>query len=209
MLVRHLGLVDYAPTFAAMRAFTDARDAETPDELWIVEHPPVYTLGLGADPAHVLNAHGIALVQTDRGGEVTYHGPGQAIAYILLDLKRGRGGRLYARELVHAIEQAVIETLAAYNLDGERKAGAPGIYVAQGPWHGAKIAALGLKVRASGCTYHGLALNVDMDLAPFSWINPCGYAGLKTVDMKTLGVTAPLAEVQSALTNNLLERLKG
>lgn len=209
MLVRHLGLVDYAPTFAAMRAFTDARDAETPDELWIVEHPPVYTLGLGADPAHVLNAHGIALVQTDRGGEVTYHGPGQAIAYLLLDLKRGRDGRLYARELVHAIEQAVIDTLAAYNLDGERKAGAPGIYVAKGSWQGAKIAALGLKVRASGCTYHGLALNVDMDLAPFSWINPCGYAGLKTVDMKTLGVTAPLAEVQSALTNNLLERLKG
>lgn len=209
MLVRHLGLVDYAPTFAAMRAFTDARDAQTPDELWIVEHPPVYTLGLGADPAHVLNAHGIALVQTDRGGEVTYHGPGQAIAYLLLDLKRGRDGRLYARELVHAIEQAVIDTLAAYNLDGERKAGAPGIYVTQGPWQGAKIAALGLKVRASGCTYHGLALNVDMDLAPFSWINPCGYAGLKTVDMKTLGVTAPLAEVQSALTNNLLERLKG
>ncbi|QAU33227.1 lipoyl(octanoyl) transferase LipB [Janthinobacterium sp. 17J80-10] len=209
MLVRHLGLVDYAPSFAAMRAFTDGRDAETPDELWIVEHPPVYTLGLGADPAHVLNAHGIALVQTDRGGEVTYHGPGQAIAYLLLDLKRGRGGRLYARELVHAIEQAVIDTLAAYNLDGERKAGAPGIYVAQGPWQGAKIAALGLKVRASGCTYHGLALNVDMDLAPFSWINPCGYAGLKTVDMKTLGVAAPLAEVQSALTHNLLERLKG
>lgn len=209
MLVRHLGLVDYASTFAAMRAFTDVRDAQTPDELWIVEHPPVYTLGLGADPAHVLNAHGIALVQTDRGGEVTYHGPGQAIAYLLLDLKRGRGGRLYARELVHAIEQAVIDTLAAYNLDGERKAGAPGIYVAKGHWQGAKIAALGLKVRASGCTYHGLALNVDMDLAPFSWINPCGYAGLKTVDMKTLGVTAPLAEVQSALTNNLLERLKG
>lgn len=209
MLVRHLGLVDYAPTFAAMRAFTDARTAETPDELWIVEHPPVYTLGLGADPAHVLNAHGIPLVQTDRGGEVTYHGPGQAIAYLMLDLKRGRGGRLYARELVHAIEEAVIDTLAAYNLEGERKAGAPGIYVAHGPWQGAKIAALGLKVRASGCTYHGLALNVDMDLAPFSWINPCGYAGLKTVDMKTLGVTVPLAEVQSALTNNLLERLKG
>ncbi|HCY61352.1 MAG TPA: lipoyl(octanoyl) transferase [Oxalobacteraceae bacterium] len=209
MLVRHLGQAEYEPTFAAMRAFTDARGFDTEDELWIVEHPPVYTLGLGADPSHVLNAHDIPLVQTDRGGEVTYHGPGQAVAYLLLDLKRNRGGRMYARELVHAIEEAVIDTLAAYNLTGERKAGAPGIYVASGSWQGAKIAALGLKVRASGCTYHGVALNVDMDLEPFAWINPCGYAGLKTVDMKTLGAMASLAEAQSALTNNLLERLKG
>lgn len=209
MLVRHLGQAEYEPTFAAMRAFTDARGFDTEDELWIVEHPPVYTLGLGADPSHVLNAHDIPLVQTDRGGEVTYHGPGQAVAYLLLDLKRNRGGRMYARELVHAIEEAVIDTLAAYNLTGERKAGAPGIYVASGSWQGAKIAALGLKVRASGCTYHGVALNVDMDLEPFAWINPCGYAGLKTVDMKTLGAIASLAEAQSALTNNLLERLKG
>lgn len=209
MRVRHLGQAEYEPTFAVMRAFTDARGFDTEDELWIVEHPPVYTLGLGADPSHVLNAHDIPLVQTDRGGEVTYHGPGQAVAYLLLDLKRNRGGRMYARELVHAIEEAVIDTLAAYNLTGERKAGAPGIYVASGSWQGAKIAALGLKVRASGCTYHGVALNVDMDLEPFAWINPCGYAGLKTVDMKTLGAMVPLAEAQSALTNNLLERLKG
>ncbi len=209
ILVRQLGRADYAPTFAAMRTFTDARRADTPDELWIVEHPPVYTLGLGADPAHVLDAHGIPLVQTDRGGEVTYHGPGQAIAYPLLDLRRSRGGRMYARELVHAIEQAVIDTLAAYNLHGERKAGAPGIYVVDGPAAGAKIAALGLKIRTSGCSYHGVALNVDMDLAPFSWINPCGYAGLQTVDMKSLGCSASLEQVQSALTHNLLERLKG
>jgi lipoyl(octanoyl) transferase len=207
--VRDLGQAAYEPTFAAMRAFTDARGDDTEDELWIVEHPPVYTLGLGADPSHVLNAHDIPLVQTDRGGEVTYHGPGQAVAYLLLDLKRNRNGRLFARELVHAIEDAVIDTLAAYNLAGERKAGAPGIYVANGPWQGAKIAALGLKIRASGCTYHGLALNVDMDLAPFSWINPCGYAGLQTVDMNTLGVNVPLAQVQSTLTHHLLERLKG
>lgn len=209
MLVRQLGRADYEPTFAAMRTFTDARDGASADELWVVEHPPVFTLGLAADPAHVLDAHGIPLVQTDRGGEVTYHGPGQAIAYLLLDLKRNRAGRMYARELVHAVEQAVIDTLAAYNLEGERKAGAPGIYVAAGPWQGAKIAALGLKVRASGCTYHGVALNVDMDLAPFSWINPCGYAGLKTVDMKTLGAEVTLPGAQLALTNNLLERLKG
>lgn len=206
-LLRRLGPVDYAPTFAAMRAFTDARNPDTPDELWIVEHPPVYTLGLGADPAHVLDAHGIPVVQTDRGGEVTYHSPGQAIVYLLIDLKRASQGRLYAREFVQAIEQAVIDTLAAYNLAGERKRGAPGIYVADGAWQGAKIAALGLKVRASGCTYHGVALNVAMDLQPFSWINPCGYEGLATVDMATLGVTVPLAEVQDALADNLMKRL--
>lgn len=208
-LVRQLGRAEYEPTFAAMRAFTQARDARTPDELWIVEHPPVFTLGLAADTAHVLDAHDIPVIQTDRGGEVTYHGPGQAVVYLLLDLKRNREERMYARELVHGIEQAVIDTLSTYNLTGERKAGAPGIYVTAGPWQGAKIAALGLKVRASGCTYHGVSLNVDMDLAPFSWINPCGYAGLKTVDMKTLGVTVPLEEAQSALTDNLLKRLKG
>jgi lipoyl(octanoyl) transferase len=209
VLVRHLGQAEYEPIFAAMREFSTARTADTPDELWIVEHPPVYTLGLAADPSHILNAHDIPVVQTDRGGEVTYHGPGQAVVYLLLDLKRKQQERLHARELVHTIEQAVIDTLSAYDLAGERKAGAPGIYVTDGPYQGAKIAALGLKVRASGCTYHGVSLNVDMDLAPFSWINPCGYAGLQTVDMKTLGATASLPQVQSALTDNLLERLKG
>ncbi|RLM48763.1 lipoyl(octanoyl) transferase, partial [Halorubrum sp. Atlit-28R] len=155
----------YDVTFSAMRAFTDARTAETPDECWIVEHPPVFTLGLGADPSHVLDAHSIPVIPTDRGGEVTYHGPGQAIVYLLIDLRRKRAdGRLLARELVQRIEQAVIDTLAAYNLQGRRKPGAPGIYVANGPWQGAKIAALGLKVRGNGCTYHGVALNVAMDL---------------------------------------------
>ena len=129
--------------------------------------------------------------------------------YLLLDLKRKQHERMHARELVHTIEQAVIDTLSTYDLNGERKTGAPGIYVASGPWQGAKIAALGLKVRASGYTYHGVSLNVDMDLDPFSWINPCGYAGLETVDMKTLGAAVSLPEVQSALTNNLVERLKG
>lgn len=208
-IVRQLGLADYDATFAAMRAFTDARDAATPDELWLIEHPPVFTLGLAANPAHVRDAHGIPVVQTDRGGEVTYHGPGQAVAYLLMDLKRNPQSRLFAREFVHAIEQAVIDTLAAYNLAGERKPGAPGIYVADGPWQGAKIAALGLKVRASGCTYHGVALNVSMDLTPFSWINPCGYEGLQTVDMKTLGVAASMQEVQAALADKLMELLKG
>jgi lipoyl(octanoyl) transferase len=201
------GFEPYDTTFAAMRAFTDARTPETRDELWVVEHPPVFTLGLGADPSHVLDAHGIPVVQTDRGGEVTYHGPGQVVIYLLMDLRRKPGARLYAREFVNKIEQSVINTLRAYNLDGERKPGAPGIYMSGGEWKGAKIAALGLKVRGNGCTYHGVSLNVAMDLSPFSWINPCGYEGLATVDMKTVGVEAPLRDVQSALAGNLIDLL--
>lgn len=209
IVVRQLGQAAYEPTFAAMREFTAARTAATPDELWIVEHPPVFTLGLAADPSHVRTPHQIPVVPTDRGGEVTYHGPGQVVIYLLMDLKRNPNARLFAREFVHSIEQAVIDTLAAYNLAGERKAGAPGIYMATGPWQGAKIAALGLKVRANGCTYHGVSLNATMDLTPFSWINPCGYPGLQTIDMHTLGVTVPLHDVQLALANNLLKQLKG
>jgi len=199
------GVEDYLSTFDAMRAYTDSRNSETPDQLWIVEHPPVFTLGLGADQSHVLDAHDIAVVQTDRGGEVTYHGPGQVVIYLLIDLRRNHpGARVFAREFVQKIEQAVIDTLAAYNLAGERKQGAPGIYVSTGPWQGAKIAALGLKIRANGCTYHGVSLNVAMDLAPFSWINPCGYAGLATVDMQTLGAAAGLNQVQLLLADKLL-----
>jgi lipoyl(octanoyl) transferase len=208
-VIRHLGQADYEPTFAAMRAFTDARTADTPDELWIVEHPPVFTLGLGADRGHLLaGAAQIPVVQTDRGGEVTYHGPGQVIIYLLMDLRRNKpGGKLYARQFVHKIEQAIINVLAAYNLAGERVEGAPGIYIADGPKRGAKIAALGLKVRGNGCTYHGVSLNVAMDLAPFTWINPCGYAGLETVDMRTMGVEAALADVQLALAHELVALL--
>jgi lipoyl(octanoyl) transferase len=212
-LIRALGRADYEPVFAAMRAFTDARTPETPDELWIVEHPPVFTLGLGADRAHLLQgagvpAHDIPVVQTDRGGEVTYHGPGQVVIYLLIDLRRNKpGGKLYARQFVEKIEQAVIDVLAAYNLGGERVAGAPGIYIAAGPRRGAKIAALGLKVRGNGCTYHGVSLNVAMDLSPFSWINPCGYSGLSTVDMRTMGVEAPLPDVQQALAQALVRQL--
>jgi len=209
-VILHRGQEAYEASLAAMRDYTAARNAASTDQLWIVEHPPVYTLGLGADPSHVLDAHGIPVVQTDRGGEVTFHGPGQVVIYLLMDLKRRRrDARMYAREFVHAIEQAAIDTLAAYNLPGERRAGAPGIYIADGAQRGAKIAALGLKIRGNGCTYHGVSLNVSMDLAPFGWINPCGYAGLATVDMKTLGVEAPLAEVQQALACQLIERLKG
>ncbi|MES3024879.1 MAG: lipoyl(octanoyl) transferase LipB [Pseudomonadota bacterium] len=212
-LVRHLGLVDYEQTLAAMRAFTDARGADTPDELWIVEHSPVFTLGLGADRGHLLAgpgipAHAVPVVQTDRGGEVTFHGPGQVVIYLLIDLRRNKpGGKLYARQFVTKIEQAIIDVLGAYNLDGERVAGAPGIYIAAGERKGAKIAALGLKVRGNGCTYHGVSLNVAMDLAPFSWINPCGYSGLATVDMRSMGVDAALADVQQALARALVRQL--
>ena len=212
--IRELGRADYDTVFAAMRAFTDARTPDTADELWIVEHPPVFTLGLGADRGHLLSgpgvpSHDIPVVQTDRGGEVTYHGPGQVVIYLLMDLRRNKpGGKLYARQFVNKIEQAVIDVLAAYNLAGERVEGAPGIYIAGGPRRGAKIAALGLKVRGNGCTYHGVSLNVAMDLVPFTWINPCGYSGLATVDMRTMGVEAPLLEVQRALAEALVDHLQ-
>lgn len=201
------GIEDYTQTFDAMRAFTDARDATTPDQLWLVEHPPVFTLGLGADVAHIIDAHDIPVVQTDRGGEVTYHGPGQAVVYLLFDLRR-EGQVCLPREFVRRIEQAVIDTLAAYNLASVRKPGAPGIYVAEGLYAGAKIAALGLKIRASGCTYHGVSLNVAMDLQAFSWINPCGYPGLQTLDMRTLGVDIALAEAQQTLARQLEKQLR-
>ncbi len=207
------GIEPYEASFAAMRAYTDARSTDSPDQLWLVEHPPVFTLGLAADRSHVLDAHDIPVIQTDRGGEVTYHGPGQALVYLLYDLRKP-GRKLLPREFVRQIEQAVIDVLAAYNLTGERKAGAPGIYVAGAGlhddhrhWSGAKIAALGLKIRASGCTYHGVSLNVAMDLQPFGWINPCGYPGLATVDLRSLGVEAPLAEVQQRLADALIHRL--
>lgn len=205
-LIFNRGIETYTTTLAAMRVFTDTRDAHTRDELWIVEHPPVFTLGLAADPTHIHDAHAIPIVQTDRGGEVTYHGPGQVVIYLLIDLRRKQNS-MRVRELVQRIEQAVIDTLATYNLVGVRKPGAPGIYIAHGPAQGAKIAAIGLKVRSNGCTYHGVALNVAMDLTPFSWIDPCGYAGLVTVDMQTLGVNAILSEVQATLAQRLSEQL--
>ncbi|MEX3634773.1 lipoyl(octanoyl) transferase LipB [Paraburkholderia sp. BR14320] len=208
--VRWLGREPYQVSFDAMRAFTEARTAETPDEIWLVEHHPVFTLGQAGDPAHLLAADSsIPLVKVDRGGQITYHGPGQVVAYLLLDLRRRK---LMVRELVTRIEQAVIDTLAAYNLAGERKAGAPGIYVAPGPeagpHAGAKIAALGLKIR-NGCSYHGVSLNVNMDLQPFLAINPCGYAGLETVDMATLGVAAGWDDVARTLAASLTANLDG
>lgn len=210
LTLRWRGSEPYEASFDAMRAFTDERTADTPDEIWLVEHPPVFTLGQAGDPAHLLAANsGIPLVKVDRGGQITYHGPGQVVAYLLLDLRRRK---LMVREMVTRIEQAVIDTLAAYNLAGERKAGAPGIYVAPGPdaglHAGAKIAALGLKIR-NGCSYHGVSLNVKMDLRPFLAINPCGYAGLETVDMATLGVVAGWDEVARTFAACLTANLDG
>ena len=205
-VLRWRGSEAYQASFDAMREFTAQRDGETPDEIWLVEHPPVFTLGQAGKPEHLLIANsGIPLVQIDRGGQITYHGPGQVVAYLLLDLRRRR---LMVRELVTLIEQAVIETLAAYNLAGERKAGAPGIYVPEGAAGpsaahvGAKVAALGLKI-SHGCSYHGVSLNVSMDLSPFLAINPCGYAGLETVDMATLGAQASWHDVAATLAARL------
>ena len=206
--VRWRGLEPYEASFAAMREFTESRTEATRDELWLVEHPPVFTLGQAGNPAHLLAADpAIPLVKVDRGGQITYHGPGQVVAYVLLNLRR-RG--ILVRQLVTLIEEAVIETLAAYNLAGERRAGAPGIYVAPGPragaHTGAKIAALGLKIR-NGCSYHGVSLNVKMDLRPFLAINPCGYAGLETVDMATFGVAASWRDVAGTLAARLAANL--
>lgn len=185
LLLRKLGLQAYQPTYDAMRAFTDRRGADTPDEIWLVEHFPVYTLGQAAKPEHLLDTGNIDVVQTDRGGQVTYHGPGQAVVYVLLDIRRQRW---MVRETVHRLEEAVIRTLARQGVVGVRRPGAPGIYLAAPhPRAGAKISALGLKVR-NGCTYHGVSINVDMDLRAFDGINPCGYPGLDTVDLAHLGV---------------------
>ncbi|HAG76059.1 MAG TPA: lipoyl(octanoyl) transferase [Thauera sp.] len=195
MIVKRLGLVEYAPALEAMRVFTAERGADTPDEIWLLQHPPVYTLGQAGRPEHLLqNPAAIPLVHIDRGGQITYHGPGQLVAYLLLDLHRRR---LKVRELVHLMEQAIIDTLAGYGLHAERKDGAPGVYVA-----GDKIAALGLRVR-NGCSYHGLAINVDADLAPFGWINPCGYEGLKTIRMRDFGIEASVEEVGEVLLAHL------
>lgn len=201
-IVRQLGCVPYDTCFEAMQAFTAARQADTPDELWVVEHPPVFTLGQAGKPEHLLKRSAIPVIQVDRGGQITYHGPGQIVVYLLLDLRRRR---LFVRDLVSRMEQAIIDTLAGFSIAADRKTGAPGVYVAhQGEQ--AKIAALGIKVR-NQCTYHGLALNVAMDLSPFLDINPCGYEGLVTVDMATLGVCPSLASVEAALLDQLQQKL--
>jgi lipoyl(octanoyl) transferase len=193
-IVKVLGVVPYTPTYEAMRRFTETRGPATPDELWVLEHPPVYTVGVAGRKEHFPHRTEIPLEHVDRGGQITYHGPGQAIVYALVDLAR-RG--LTVRAMVSAIEQAVIDALAAHGVGAERRSGAPGVYV-----NGAKIAALGLRVRR-GCCYHGVALNVNMDLAPFSAIDPCGYPGLAVTQTSALGIAATAAELGTALAGRI------
>ena len=198
MAARRLGRVEFEPTWRAMQAFNTTRGAETPDEIWLLEHEPVFTLGLAGRREHVLDAGDIPVVACDRGGQVTYHGPGQAVAYVLLDLRRlGLG----AKELVRRLEQAAIDVLDGYGIRGERRAGMPGVYVG-----GAKIGAVGLRI-ARGCSYHGLALNADMDLAPYSRIDPCGYPGLASTRLADHGVADRIDAVQQKLLDALTKCL--
>ena len=224
--LRPLGRVDYADTFAAMKQFTQERTADTPDALWVCEHAPVFTQGIAGKQDHILNPGAIPVVQTDRGGQVTFHGPGQVVAYPLIDLRRAG---YFVKEYVYRIEESVLRTLAHFGVTGHRVPGAPGIYVrlddpfshamlkaaplpgsalagpppAADPFRGlGKIAALGIKV-SRHATYHGVALNVEMDLEPFSRINPCGYAGLQTVDLSTIGIQTTWEEAATVLSQKL------
>ncbi|KYC29022.1 lipoate--protein ligase [Sterolibacterium denitrificans] len=198
MEIRHLERVEFEPTWRAMQDFTARRTAETPDEIWLCEHPPVFTLGQAGKPEHLLRDIGVPLVKIDRGGQITYHGPGQLVVYLLLDLQR-RG--LKVRELVKRIEQALIDLLEEYGIAAERLAGAPGVYVA-----GAKIAALGLRIR-NARSYHGLCLNIDMDLAPYAAINPCGYAGMAVTQMRDLCDETNVQRVAARLLQHLQAQL--
>lgn len=198
MILKRLGRVEYEPTWRAMQEFTARRDENTPDELWLCEHPPVFTLGLAGKPEHLLRDIGVPVVRIDRGGQITYHGPGQIVCYLLLDLKR-RG--ITVKGLVNRMEQAVIDLLAGYGVAAARLAGAPGVYV-----NGAKIAALGLKVK-NGCSYHGLALNVAMDLAPFAAINPCGYEGMAVTQLSRFDPDADMETVGAKLVAQLQDKL--
>ncbi|HEX7046731.1 MAG TPA: lipoyl(octanoyl) transferase LipB [Gammaproteobacteria bacterium] len=199
-MFRDLGRVEYEPTWQRMQTFTQERDENTPDEIWFLEHPPVFTLGLNGKPEHVLSSGDIPVVNIDRGGQVTYHGPGQLVVYPLIDLKRRRLG---IRALVEALENAVIDTLAGFGIEAKSRRDAPGVYTLEG----AKIAALGLRVRRS-CTYHGLAFNVAMDLEPFQRINPCGYAGMQVTQVADLGSPVDLAAVTESLKPHLLRHLR-
>jgi len=196
--VKWLGRVAYEPTWRAMQAFTETRTADTPDEIWLLEHDPVYTLGMNANPSHVLFARDIPVVQIDRGGQVTYHGPGQLVVYPLIDVRRAGLG---VRDLVTALEGATVDYAASVGITAEPRADAPGVYV-----KGAKLASVGLRIRRNG-SYHGLALNVDMDLEPFSRINPCGYAGLQMSQLATLGCRETLQSVGEAFAPLLLRRI--
>lgn len=197
IIVRRLGLAEYEPVWHNMQVLTDRRDESSPDELWLVQHPPVFTQGQAGKAEHVLAPGDIPVIQVDRGGQVTYHGPGQIVAYPLVDIRRRNLG---VREFVHRIEESIIHVLARYGVEGERIAGAPGIYV-----EGAKVASLGLRVRR-GCTFHGLAFNIDMDLEPFQRINPCGYEGLQVTQLSAFA-PVEFGEVENLLVNALARQL--
>lgn len=197
-VIKRLGCEHYETVWQAMRQFTDQRLAETNDEIWLLEHPPVYTLGQGGKGKHILRANGIPVIRSDRGGQVTYHGPGQIIAYVLLDIRQRNGG---LRFLVRQLEEAVIRLLSDYGIKGCGNEKAPGVYV-----QGAKIAAIGLRLRR-GCTYHGVSLNVAMDLSPFLDIDPCGYAGLAVTQMADYGVTADVKEIMQPFALHLQKTL--
>jgi lipoyl(octanoyl) transferase len=198
MAIKWLGRVAYEPIWRAMQKFTEGRDATTADELWLLEHEPVYTLGLNADPAHILDSGGIPVVRIDRGGQVTYHGPGQLVVYPLIDVRRAHLG---VRDLVTALERSVIGLAERYGIVAECRARAPGVYVGE-----RKLASVGLRIRRGG-SYHGLAVNVNMDLAPFRRINPCGYAGLEMTQLLTLGGPVEVLQTARALAPLLLQRL--
>lgn len=193
----------YPDVWQAMQAFTASRGPATPDEIWLCEHAPVYTLGQAGRETHILNPGGIDVVRCDRGGQVTYHGPGQVVAYSLFDLRRAG---LYVRDYVALLEDAALAVLEHYGVSGQRAPGAPGVYVRQSDGSLAKIAALGIKIR-NGCAYHGLALNVAMDLTPFAGINPCGYEGLRTTDLAACGVSCRVHDVGQILAGQIMHRL--
>jgi len=198
VVLRDLGMVEYLPTCERMQRFTAVRGPDTPDEIWFLTHPPVFTLGVAGRREHVLTPGDIPVVQTDRGGQVTYHGPGQLVVYVLVDLRRAALG---VRDVVTALERSVIDLMAEQGVEAAARADAPGVYV-----RGAKLASLGIRVRR-GCSYHGLALNVDMDLEPFRWINPCGHAGLAMTQLKDLGVPLSVEHAAGALRPHLLTAL--
>lgn len=199
LIIRDLGVVDYTETWQRMQQFTDNRDDSTVDEIWLLEHPPVFTQGQAGKEEHLLFPGDIPVVKVDRGGQVTYHGPGQLVAYVLLDIKRRKIG---VRELVTMIEQVIVGALAAHNVNAYARPDAPGVYVDE-----AKVASLGLRVR-KGCTFHGLALNVAMDLAPFSRINPCGYAGMRMVQASELGGPNTIATAKQEISRQFISQLK-
>ena len=197
--IRDIGLQDYEPVYQQMLDFTDSRDENTPDEVWLLEHNPVYTLGKNGKSHHVLNPGKIPVVQVDRGGQVTYHGPGQLIAYLLLDLRRRRLG---VRQVVSAMENSLVSLLAEYSIEARAKPDAPGVYVGE-----KKIAALGLRIR-KGCSYHGLSFNLDMDTRPFNGINPCGYEGLEVAQLSDFSVEINIDKIKKDLLRHLVTQLE-